>query len=317
MLKSLLLKLVILFAAQVVQLSQSFALDLPDCEPEAGSATLEVTTSFRFINAAFNQPGFLLSLNSSAESWSDGNETHFAYGVRGTSIEEDAVLYTRHCLPLDTLARLERAPQSITVTFGPREQELGLVGLQKELDAARDALAANPDHSVVLREPQVIEIDPASDPDWVSIDRAQLVKLSDGRRALRLKFHNNGATRTQPASLRVLASEGVCNLASAGSVVGVNVRFRMTDGTLEALVNDPEYGDEQVAEIASSTDACGNLSMRFELVTIPALPPGDDLSLNFIFDAVDGTPFWEQFTSFGMSFENDSFWPPYTYIDVD
>ncbi|MDQ0423553.1 hypothetical protein J2045_004605 [Peteryoungia aggregata LMG 23059] len=316
MLRNPCLKLAILFAAHLVQSSQSFALDLPECEPEAGSATLEFTTSFRFINAAFNQPDFLLSLSSSAKSWNDGTETHFAYGVPGTSLEENGALYTRHCLLLDALERLDRAPQSITVTFGPRELELTLIGLQKELDAARAALAANPGHSVVLREPQVIEIDPATDPDWVSIDRAQLVKLSDGRRALRLKLHNNGKTRTQPASLQLAAAEDGCMLASIGEIVHVNVRFRMAGGGLEALVNDPEYGDEQVADIATTTDACGYLSMRFQLATIPSMPPGEALSLNFIFDAVDDQPFWEQFKYVRMSFENDSFWPPHTYIDV-
>ncbi len=132
-----------------------------------------------------------------------------------------------------------------------------------------------------------------------------------------MKFFNHGATRTQPAGLELGASEGQCIWASIGDVVRVNVRFREVDGDLEALVSDLEYGDEQVAEIEGSEDACGHLSVGFELATLPALPPGESLSLDFSFDAVYGQPFWEKFKLGVISIDNDTFWPPYAGIYVE
>lgn len=309
MLKIPCLTLLLVLTAQLFYLPPSYAQELTACEPSEGSAILEVTTNYRFANAAFNQRNFLLSLNSSAESWNDDTETHSNYGLPGQSLVEERTLYTRHCIDLGLLERLERAPQSVTVTFGPRETSLSLVGLQPQLNVARNALASNPDHYVVLREPQIIELDPAADPDWVSMERLELVTLSDGSRALRMKFFNHGITRTQPASLKLRAIEGQCSLASIGDVVRVNVRFRKVDGNLEALVNDLEYGDEQVAEIETREDACGHLSTVFELAKLPALPPGEALSLNFTFDAIYGQPFWELFKFGGITVDNDTFWP--------
>jgi hypothetical protein len=305
-----------LLAAQLFHLTPSYAQDLPACEPTEGGAMLEVTTGYRFADAAFNQRNFLLSLSSSAESWDDGTETHSSYGLPGRSVVEEGTLYTRHCVYLGPLERLERAPQSVTVTFGPRETSLSLVGLQRQLNVARDALASNPDHYVVLREPKIIELNPAADPNWVSIERLELAMLSDGSRALRVKFFNHGTTRTQPASLELGAHEGWCPLVSFG-VVRVNVRFREVDEDLEALVNDLEYGDEHVAEIEAREDACGHLSVGFELATLPALPPGEALSLNFTFGAVDGEPFWKKFKFGEISVDNDTFWPPAASIYVE
>lgn len=311
------LTLPLLLTAQLFHLAASYAQDLPVCESREGSAMLEVTTGYRFADAAFNQRNFLLSLNSSAESWDDGTKRHLSYGLPGWPVVEEGTLYTRHCVYLGRLESLERAPQSVTVTFGPKKTSLSLLGLQGQLDMARDALARQPEHSVVLREPGIIDLDPAANPDWVSIERLELVTLSDGSRALRIKFFNYGTTRTQPASLELGASEGSCMAASIGDVVRVKVRFREVDGDLEALVNDLEYGDEQVAEIETREDACGHLSVGFDLATLPALPPGEALSLNFTFDKVDGQPFWEKFKLGGISIDNDTFWPPSVGIYVE
>ncbi|WP_299771213.1 hypothetical protein [uncultured Tateyamaria sp.] len=307
----------ILLFFQLFYLTPSYAQNLPACNPRQGGATLEVTTAYGFADATFNQQNFLFSLSSSAESWNDGSETHTSYGQLGRSVVEEGTLYTRHCVYLGELERLDHAPESITVTFGPRKKSLSLIGLQEQLDAARDALANDPDHYVVLREPQIIELDPAADPDWVSIERLELVTLTDGGRALRLKFFNPRTTRTQPARLELFASEGGCPYASIGDIIRVNVRFREVDGDLEALVNDIEYGDEQVAEIETRPDACGNLSVSFELAKLPALSPGEALSLNFTFGAVDGQAFWGKFKHGGITVDNDTFWPPYAGIYVE
>lgn len=95
------------------------------------------------------------------------------------------------------------------------------------------------------------------------------------------------------------------------------MRLREVDGDLEALVNDIEYGDEQVAEIETRPDACGNLSVSFELAKLPALSPDEALSLNFTFGAVDGQAFWGKFKHGGITVDNDTFWPPYAGFYVE
>lgn len=170
---------------------------------------------------------------------------------------------------------------------------------------------------MVLREPGIIELEPAADPDWVSIERLELVTLSDDSRALRVKFFNYGTTRTQPASLKLGASEGQCPLASIGDVVRVQVSFREVDGDLEAIVDDLEYGDEQVVEVETRRNACGYLGVYFELATLPGLPPGEALSLSFTFGPVEGKRFWDKFKLREIWIDNDAFWPPFAGIYVE
>lgn len=229
-----------------------------------------------------------------------------------------------YCIDLGSFEDITFVPADFLFWLGPRSIPFKLGELAS---LAEPILARGSDTSTsganVIRVTQTIELDSQSDPDWVAIEVAELVRLADGKITLNLRAHNQGQLRSTDVPVELYATNaGAIRCAAAVQPTSGSIRLRQVDGLWVGTSTEIAFGDEQTREVSIENGACGELDLQMSLGSLPAMNERESLLVSFVFaDVVTGPgaglPFWDVFHEGGsIRMKGEGTWPKSVRLDV-
>lgn len=222
-----------------------------------------------------------------------------------------------YCLDLGDIEEIALVPTAFDFWLGPRRIPLRLAELPSLAapilvrGSKTDTERAN-----VVRIPGVIELEPQSDPNWVEIELAELVRLANGQVALHLKAFHRGQLRAPDIPISLYATNsGAVRCASGSAPISGAIRVKQFNGSWIGSSTNISFGIDEQRPVSVEVGACDELDLRMSLGALPALNGGGELLVSFAFANVltgpgAGLPFWEVFHQGGsISLSGDRIWP--------
>lgn len=273
---------------------------------------VEIQIAARFENVALNSLELFDQIQPRISTTSERSWPRYAQ----TPSLDNGWFVATYCISLGEITSDLEVPETLAFWLGPRRILLQLPELPPlvqpilERGSDRSNETAN-----VVRLPNIIEIDPQRDPDWVSLELSELVTLANGQTALNLRLFNLGTLRVPSMPMSLYATNSWSRCESLPSVRRGTIRLKNVQGNWVGTSTDIAFGDEQNRSVEITVGPCGELDVEMSLGAVPPMNGGEELLVSFVFEDVitgpgAGSAFWDVFKAGGtISASGSTIWP--------